>query len=90
MIKGMIKANTPCPKCGKLSCYCKLVGTRKQRGYDEPWYKLRNQFIKDNPLCADCLANNITTPAQHVHHLIKIKDAPQLRLDYDNLLSLWR
>jgi 5-methylcytosine-specific restriction protein A len=58
------------------------------------WKNLRNWYISNHPLCIDCMANGISTPAEHVHHLIPFMSGTtdnerwQLLLDPDNLVSL--
>jgi 5-methylcytosine-specific restriction protein A len=56
--------------------------------YDRRWATVRLSFLRDNPLCVDCLANDIVTAAQDVHHIVKAKVAPELRLETTNLMAL--
>lgn len=65
-------------------------GTRQQRGYDADWYRLRHQHLLRWPLCADCLDRRMYTAATEVHHMAKVADHPERRLDPDNLMSLCR
>ncbi len=67
----------------------KRRGTRQERGYDNPWLKLRKWKITSDPLCEECLRQGYTTEAEEVHHIVAFKglDDP-LRLDWDNLESL--
>jgi 5-methylcytosine-specific restriction enzyme A len=60
------------------------------RGYDRHWQKLRAATLAERPLCEDCLACNRLTAATECHHLRKVADRPDLRLDGSNLLSLCR
>lgn len=62
--------------------------TTKERGYDNNWKKLSERIRKNEPLCHDCQAKGIATPAKEVHHIIKIKDAPGLKYEQDNLVPL--
>lgn len=41
--------------------------TRKRYGW--AWKKIRNKYIKNNPLCEQCLKKGRLTPAQEVHHI---------------------
>jgi 5-methylcytosine-specific restriction protein A len=41
-----------------------------------------------HPLCSDCLKVKRVVPATDVHHIAKVADAPDKRLDLDNLMSL--
>ena len=55
------------------------------RGYDGGWLKLRDAFIKVNPMCAICGA-----AAEVAHHKVPVNIAPQLRLDWNNLMPVCR
>lgn len=68
--------------------YDERRGTAASRGYDRRWYRLRNQFIAENPLCKECLEKGIVRAADEVDHIIPIKVAPHLRLVKSNLQSL--
>lgn len=55
----------------------------------KPWKALRLKALeRDLYLCANCLANNKYSKATSVHHIIKIKESWDLRLDLNNLKSL--
>ena len=85
---GMVrKADEVCQKCnrGKKN---RIEGTTAERGYDRDWRLLSESIRKDRPLCEDCLARNLTTPATECHHILKIKDAPKERLNPSNVMSL--
>jgi len=58
-----------------------------ERGYNWTWYKLRNSYLKKNPLCEHCLKEGITKPASEVDHIIALVDGGA-RLDANNLQSL--
>ena len=60
----------------------------KERGYGHDWRRLSERYRAQNPLCERCTMEGRTTPAEHVHHKIKIADAPELRLDANNLMAL--
>jgi 5-methylcytosine-specific restriction protein A len=64
-------------------------GTRKQRGYGEPWQRLRAEHIAGSPLCVECLKEGLRVLATDVDHVTPFKglDDP-LRLDPRNLQSL--
>lgn len=85
------------PGCGRKTDggRCELHNKREKdtrpsssvRGYDRQWRKLRNKFIKQNPLCAHCLPKVV--PAQHVDHIVPFSGkSDPLRLDWKNLQSL--
>lgn len=65
---------------------------RRKAYNSSQWRKLREVYIKQNPLCCECLRNGKVTPAEDIHH----KSSPfkggeinwHLLLDYDNLEGL--
>lgn len=59
-------------------------GTTKARGYGHSWTRFRALILKRHPLCQVCGE----APASEVHHKIKIKVRPDLRLSADNALAL--
>lgn len=69
--------------------YDQLRGSSAERGYDNEWRKLRLVALRrDNYLCLECLKDDRPTPAIDVDHIIPISEAPERRLDLDNLQSL--
>ena len=58
------------------------------------WYTLRNSYIREHPLCEECLAKDKIKPAEEVHHIIPFSQGAnqeerwELLLDTDNLISL--
>jgi 5-methylcytosine-specific restriction protein A len=80
------KKHEHCPKCGPRQS--QRTETTAERGYDRAWRLLSETIRKDKPICEDCLLTDRVTPSTECHHKVKIKDAPHLRLDYDNVLSL--
>jgi 5-methylcytosine-specific restriction enzyme A len=67
--------------------YDRQRGTSAARGYDNTWVKFRAIYLAHNPLCIDCLADNIYEPATEVHHIVELKDGGA-RLDPDNCAAL--
>lgn len=59
-----------------------------QRGYDYDWRVFRDAYLKANPLCVDCLTTNRPEPATELHHIVKLRDAPERKLDRSNVMSL--
>ena len=55
--------------------------------YDSRWDKVRNIYIKEHPLCEECLKNEIITNARIVHHKVPIEDGGAI-YDYENLMSV--
>jgi 5-methylcytosine-specific restriction protein A len=58
------------------------------RGYDRLWRKFRLVYLASNPLCVDCQAKGLITPATEPHHIAKLADRPDLRLDPANIMAL--
>lgn len=57
------------------------------------WQTVREMAIRrDFYLCQDCLKKNLITPAEEVHHIIKLTpdniNDPEIALNLDNLVSL--
>ena len=62
-----------------------------QRGYDKQWKRLRDAFIKSNPLCLHCEQRGVTTAAREVDHVIPFDGVNDpKRLYSGNLQSLCR
>lgn len=93
----------PCrhPRCPELTefGYCqahqplvqRVPDTRESasvRGYDGKWRKFRLRYLSQHPLCSDCFAEGSVNVASEVHHVVKLKDAPERRLDEVNLMPL--
>ncbi|MCH7421472.1 HNH endonuclease [Shewanella sp. MM_2022_3] len=79
--------------------YQEQVATRNKRYNDNrpprhsfyftnTWKRLRDQWIRENPLCCRCEALGIVKLATIVDHIIEIQDNPDLKDDYLNLQSL--
>lgn len=65
----------------------------RQKAYQNPaWRKMRNTFIKEHAICADCLNKGKVTASEDVHHIKSpFKDGIinwNLLLDYTNLVAL--
>jgi 5-methylcytosine-specific restriction enzyme A len=63
-------------------------GTSADRGYDHRWRRFRLSFLASSPLCSDCQALGRVTAATDVHHVRKLRDHPELRLDPTNVMAL--
>ena len=59
-----------------------------QSPYDRTWRKVRQQVLNAEPTCRMCRQMGHLTPATVVDHIVKVKDAPELRLDPTNLQPL--
>ena len=56
---------------------------------DKRWRRKREVILKrDEYKCQVSLSHNVTTPAEHVHHITPLKTRSDLWLANDNLLSL--
>lgn len=66
----------------------KYRGSARERGYDKTWERLRKMYLREHPLCEDCLEEEKIEPATEVHHKQKVKDHPELRLVKSNLRAL--
>lgn len=79
-----------CDRCSRSTKGSRGRDTRTtaQRGYDHAWRQLSERFRIDNPLCEDCLSRGKVTASAEVHHKVKVKDAPELRLETKNLMAL--
>ena len=64
--------------------------TTAERGYDHRWRRLSERKRIEQPLCEQCEADGMVTPATEVHHKIPIAEAPHLRLVWSNLMSVCR
>ena len=63
-------------------------GTRSERGYDALWQRFRRFVLSRHPLCADCRERSLIIAATEVHHIEKVRDRPDLRLDPTNVRAL--
>ena len=67
--------------------YIKLINSGR-------WKKLRADKLTANPICQECEAKGLSTPATEVHHLTEVESVPtanameQLMFDYTNLESV--
>ena len=59
-----------------------------RRGYDKRWARFRARYLREHPLCVDCLAEHRMTPATEVHHIRKLVEHPEIKYAEDNLMGL--
>lgn len=64
--------------------YDQYRGSSTERGYDARWRRYRVSFLKEHPLCAQCLKENKVTPATVVDHIKDHKGDYDLFWDTDN------
>lgn len=74
-----------CEKCSPPAGHTK---TTKQRGYGSDWRRLSERYREEFPLCQVCMMEGKAEPVRHTHHIEKVNDAPELRLQRSNLLSV--
>lgn len=86
-----------CPsRSEKGSSYCSLHKPKVKdnrssstaRGYKYRLQKVRKMFLKENPLCAECIKSGIITPALVVDHIEPHKGDYEKFWDEDNMQSL--
>lgn len=65
-----------------------IRGSSFDRGYDAKWQRNRKYFLRDNPLCVDCLKEGRTTPATDVDHIKPHRGNKELFDDVDNWQAL--
>lgn len=67
----------------------RLRESAAKRGYDAAWQRCRDAFLRQHPLCHDCGEALLDAKGKgHVHHVQKLVDRPDLRLDWNNLMAL--
>lgn len=81
---GKVKSGT----CSCRSAYDKDRPSANARGYDATWQRFRKWFIAHHPLCADCADAGLIERAREVHHVLKLAERPDLRLDQNNCRGL--
>jgi 5-methylcytosine-specific restriction enzyme A len=61
-------------------------GSSSQRGYSADWQRFRRWFLSqpEHVMCEDCRR----VPSVEVHHVLKVKDRPDLRLVESNCRGL--
>lgn len=96
------KLRSPCryPGCPNLcdkGCYCqehqqftadRRRGNASARGYDGAWRTAREQYLRKNPLCVECLREGKLTPATVVDHVVPHRGDPKLFWDKTNWQAL--
>lgn len=72
-------------QCSPLSIQ---VQTTAERGYDHQWRKLSETEREKRPICEVCDVRGKSTPVEHLHHIAKVRDAPELRLVVSNTVAV--
>lgn len=60
----------------------------QERGYTYEWRRASKAYLKEHPLCAECLLNGKLTPATVVDHIIPHRGDRRLFWDKNNWQSL--
>ena len=63
-------------------------GTATQRGYHARWQRRRAGYLREHPLCVECLKEGRTEPAFGIDHIIPHRGNRQLFWDESNWQSL--
>ena len=71
---------------GHTEQYDAARGSANERGYDRRWQGIRLNYLKHNPLCAECSKKGIIKIASEVHHIKPLADGGSH--DTDNLMSV--
>jgi 5-methylcytosine-specific restriction protein A len=80
--KGKGYCETCRPKADKIDRNHR--GSAAERGYDHTWNRLRNMYLRNNPLCVMC---DKPEPARVVDHIVPLAQGGE-RLAESNLQSL--
>ena len=62
--------------------------TADERGYTWGWRCFSRRFKAEQPLCELCLAAGKVEATRSVHHIAKVKDAPERLLERVNVIAL--
>ena len=96
------RPRTPCrhPGCGRLveygQKYCaehkrqhpEHTRSASRRGYDSRWQKASRAYLRENPLCAECMRNGRYVQATVVDHVIPHRGDQKLFWDKSNWQAL--
>lgn len=86
-----------CPnRAEKGSSYCSKHRKQKERerststarGYNYRWQKVRRMYLRENPLCVECLKEGWVIPATVVDHIEPHRGDQDKFWNEDNLQSL--
>ena len=77
------------PKSNLKDYQRKTERTEEYKGrYDSAWRKYRAWYLRQHPLCEDCLRyHGRATPATEVHHIIALRDGGE-KMDESNVQGL--
>jgi 5-methylcytosine-specific restriction protein A len=87
------RAKRPCANCGRATAKrlcpkCHEVKPQHKRIYDWTWQKAAKAYLDEHPLCVHCLAEEKTTVARVVDHVIPHRGDEGLFWDQGNWQAL--
>jgi 5-methylcytosine-specific restriction protein A len=86
---GGIRINGVCSRCKPMRRESdRQRGHAAARGYDYQWQKFRLYYLAMHPLCMDCEGQGLVAAAEHVHHVEKLSERPDLKYEEANLMPL--
>ena len=62
----------------------RFKGSSAERGYGSKWRKRRAAFLKEHPLCEECLKRGLLVKATDVDHIIPHRGNQKLMWDQNN------
>ena len=65
-----------------------LKRSSAKQGYGRSWQKLREWWLRRNPLCVECAKNTRVTPATDLEHIVPHKGDKALFYNTKNLQGL--
>lgn len=76
-----------CDRCGR-GRYARDRRSTTERGYGADWRRLSTHVRQEQPLCVVCRADGRVTASQHCHHVVKVRDARERRMDESNVMAV--
>jgi 5-methylcytosine-specific restriction protein A len=69
-----LSSDSYCPehKKAKVRRYDRERGTATERGYNSRWTRYSILYRKKNPLCVECLKEDLIVGSQHTDHIIAV------------------
>lgn len=84
-------------RCGRITSgkLCEICqpppaerGTTAERGYDHRWRELSERIRDEKAVCEICERLGRVRPATECHHVAKVADSPERRLDPTNIFAV--
>ena len=73
-----------CEKHQPVNSRDRLRGTAAERGYDRDWQRVRSRYLKQHPLCVQCLKEGRYRAASVVDHIVPHRGNKELFWDRSN------